>query len=79
MGLDAWRVTRANLRLPWDTLHHWRDWAHRGLKKMDARPAAQIVKNIAQYLGEYPPLGSVDKILRCFLDEMGGPPGSAIR
>jgi hypothetical protein len=40
---------------------------------MDARPKAQIVKDIARHLAEYPPLDSVDKILRRFLDEMRGP------
>ena len=65
--------TRANLRSPWDTLHHGRDWAHRDPKMMDARPKAQIVKDIARHLAEYPPLDSVDKILRRFLDEMRGP------
>jgi hypothetical protein len=71
--------TRANLRSPWDTLHHGRDWAHRDPKMMDARPKAQIVKDIARHLAEYPPLGSVDKILRRFLDEMRGPLGGDVR
>ena len=65
--------TRANLRSPWDTLHPGRDWAHRDPKMMDARSKTQIVKDIARHLAEYPPLGSVDKILRRFLDEMRGP------
>jgi hypothetical protein len=64
--------TRANLRSPWDTLHHGRDWAHRDPNMKDARLKAQIVKDIARHFSEYPPLGSVDKILRRFLDEMRG-------
>lgn len=62
--------TRANLRSPWDTLHPGRDWAHRDPKMKDARPPDQIVKDIATHLATYPPLGSVDEILRRFLKEM---------
>jgi len=62
--------TRANLRSPWDTLHHGRPWAHSDPKMKDARPAQKIVEDIAQHLAKYPPLGSVDAILRRFLDEM---------
>jgi hypothetical protein len=62
--------TRANLRSPWDTLHHGRDWAHRDPNMKDARPRVQIVKDIERHFAEYPPLGSVDKILRRFLEEM---------
>jgi hypothetical protein len=64
--------TRANLRSPWDTLHQGRDWAHRDPNMKDARPKAQIVKDIERHFSEYPPLGSVDKILRRFLEEMRG-------
>ena len=62
--------TRANLRSPWDTLHPGRDWAHRDTKMKDARSAERIVKDIQAHLAEHPPLGSVDKILRRFLEEM---------
>lgn len=62
--------TRANLRSPWDTLHPGRDWAHRDPKMKDARPAERIVEEIAQHLAKYPPLGSIDEILRRFLEEM---------
>jgi hypothetical protein len=62
--------TRANLRSPWDTLHHGRDWAHRDPKMKDARPQERIVDDIAQHLVKYPPLGSIDQILRRFLEEM---------
>ena len=62
--------TRANLRSPWDTLHYGRDWAHRDPNMRDARTKSQIVKDIEQHLAQYPPLASVDKILRRFLDEM---------
>ncbi|MFB3779473.1 MAG: Eco29kI family restriction endonuclease [Bryobacteraceae bacterium] len=63
-------TTRANLRSPWDTLHSGRDWAHRDPKMKDARPAEQIVEDIAEHLAKYPPLASVDEILRRFLEEM---------
>jgi Eco29kI restriction endonuclease len=62
--------TRANLRSPWDTLHPGRDWAHRDPKMKDAKPEKQIVEEISQHLAKYPPLGSIDEILRRFLQEM---------
>lgn len=62
--------TRANLRSPWDTLHPGRDWAHRDPKMNDARPAKRIIDDIARHLAKYPPLASVDEILRRFLEEM---------
>jgi hypothetical protein len=62
--------TRANLRSPWDTLHHGRDWAHRDPNMKDARPADRILEDIKQHLAKYPPLGSIDEILRRFLEEM---------
>jgi hypothetical protein len=62
--------TRANLRSPWDTLHHGRDWAHRDPNMKDARPAKRIVEDIAQHLAKYPPVRSIDQILRRFLEEM---------
>jgi hypothetical protein len=62
--------TRANLRSPWDTLHPGRDWAHRDPKMKDAKPEKQIVEEISRHLAKYPPLGSIDEILRRFLEEM---------
>jgi hypothetical protein len=62
--------TRSNLRSPWDTLHHGRDWAHRDPNMKDARAAERIIEDIAQHLAKYPPLRSIDQILRRFLEEM---------
>jgi hypothetical protein len=62
--------TRANLRSPWDTLHPGRDWAHRDPKMKDAKPEKEIVEEISRHLAKYPPLGSIDEILRRFLEEM---------
>ena len=62
--------TRANLRSPWDTLHPGRDWAHRDPKMKDARPAERIIEDIKQHLAKYPPLATIDEILRKFLEEM---------
>jgi hypothetical protein len=62
--------TRANLRSPWDTLHPGRDWAHRDRDMKDAKPKKQIVEEIRQHLAKYPPLGTIDEILRKFLEEM---------
>jgi hypothetical protein len=62
--------TRANLRSPWDTLHPGRDWAYRDPRIKDARPPARIVQDIDDHLKKYPPFGSLDEILRRFLDEM---------
>lgn len=62
--------TRANLRSPWDTLHPGREWAHRDQSMKDKKPRVQIVKEIAKHLEENPPFGSIDQILRRFLNEM---------
>lgn len=62
--------TRANLRSPWDTLHPGRDWAHRDPRMKDARPGKRIVEEIRGHLAKYPPVGSIDEILRRFLKEM---------
>lgn len=62
--------TRANLRSPWDTLHPGRDWAHRDPKMKDARPSERIITEIKEHLGKFPPVDSIDEILRRFLDEM---------
>jgi hypothetical protein len=62
--------TRANLRSPWDTLHPGRDWAHRDPKMKDARPSERIIEEISQHLAKYPPLSSIDEILRRFLEEI---------
>jgi len=63
-------ATRANLRSPWDTLHPGREWAHRDPKMKDARSTEQIVGDIREHLAKFPPLDSVEEILRCFLEEM---------
>lgn len=63
-------ITRANLRSPWDTLHPGRDWAHRDPKMKDARSSERIIEDITQHVMKYPPLGSIDAILRQFLEEM---------
>jgi hypothetical protein len=62
--------TRANLRSPWDTLHPGRAWAHRDPNMKDARPKQRIIEDIAEHLAKHPPLGSIDEILRRFLEEM---------
>jgi hypothetical protein len=63
-------ATRANLRSPWDTLHPGREWAHRDPNMRDARPAERIVEDINQHLTKYPPLDTIDEILRRFLQEI---------
>lgn len=62
--------TRANLRSPWDTLHPGRDWAHRDPNMRDAKPTDRITAEIAQHVAGHPAFGSIDEILRRFLDEM---------
>lgn len=62
--------TRANLRSPWDTLHPGRDWAHRDAKMKYARPKERIIEDLADHFTKFKPLGSIDEILRRFLDEM---------
>jgi len=36
----------------------------------DTREAARIIGDIAEHLTKYPPLKSIDQILRRFLEEM---------
>lgn len=62
--------TRANLRSPWDTLHPGREWAHRDISMKDKKPRDQIIKEITKHLQQNVPFGSIDKILRRFLNEM---------
>ena len=62
--------TRGNRRSPWDTLHPGRDWATRDSKMKDARAPERIVAEINAHLIQYPPLNTIDEILRSFLDEM---------
>jgi Eco29kI restriction endonuclease len=62
--------TRANTRSPWDTLHQGRDWAHRDPNMIDAESPERIVERIEEHFVKYPPLGSIDEVLRRFLDEM---------
>jgi len=62
--------TRANLRSPWDTMHAGRDWAHRDPKMKDARTRQRIIDEIKQHFTQYPPVRSIDEILKRFLDEM---------
>ena len=62
--------TRANLRSPWDTLHPGREWAHRDRNMKDAKPEKQIVAEIEEHLAQYPPVGTIEEILRRFLEEM---------
>ncbi len=58
--------TRANLRSPWDTMHPGRAWA----STADARSQSQITEAIQTHLDKYPPLTTLDEVLRQFLDEI---------
>lgn len=62
--------TRANLRSPWDTMHPGREWAHRDKNMKDAKSHKQIVGEIQDHLVKHRPFGSVDEILKRFLDEI---------
>ena len=61
--------TRANKRSPWDVLHPGRKWAG-AMKLDDAKSEKQILEEINKHLLQNPPLGSVDEILKRFLEEM---------
>lgn len=63
--------TRANLRSPWDTLHPGREWAHRDQGIANARELHRIEDDLRRHFAQYPPLSTVDEILRRFLREMG--------
>ena len=62
--------TRANLRSPWDTLHHGREWSHRDKNMRDAKTKGEIITEIQEHLKQYPPFQSVDQILKRFLEEI---------
>lgn len=62
--------TRKNLRSPWDTLHPGRDWAYRDSSMKDAKSKDEIIADIRKHLEVNKPLGSIDEILKRFLDEM---------
>ncbi|HET9713419.1 MAG TPA: Eco29kI family restriction endonuclease, partial [Pyrinomonadaceae bacterium] len=63
-------LIRANQRSPWDTLHPGREWAHRDPNMKDARSTEQIANDIAEHLAKYPPVASVDEVLRRFMEQM---------
>lgn len=62
--------TRANLRSPWDTMHHGREWAHRDPRMKDAKEKDVIIAEIREHLVSNPPLDSIDEILKRFLEEI---------
>lgn len=62
--------TRKNLRSPWDTLHPGRDWAYRDPAMKDAKSKKEIFEAIKKHLDAYPPIRSIDEILRRFLEEI---------
>lgn len=62
--------TRSNLRSPWDTLHPGRDWAHRDSKMKDAKSAETIRRELAEHFKSNPPLKTIDKVFKRFIDEM---------
>lgn len=51
-------------------VNHGRDWAHRDPNMKDARQPERIIEGVGQYLAKYPPLRSIDEILRRFPEEM---------
>jgi hypothetical protein len=62
--------TRSNLRSPWDTLHPGRDWAHRDSKMKDAKSAETIRRELAEHFKSNPPLKTIDKVFKRFIDEL---------
>jgi hypothetical protein len=62
--------TRSNLRSPWDTLHPGRDWAHRDSKMKDAKSAETIRIELAEHFKSNPPLKTIDKVFKRFIDEL---------
>lgn len=65
-GDDA--KTRANKRSPWDTLHPGRAWA--AASEVDARAPNQIAGDLNRHFGAKPVYGSLDDVLREFLNEL---------
>lgn len=62
--------TRGNLRSPWDTLHHGRDWAHRDEKMLDARPQEQILDDLARHFATVPVYRNLEQVMKGFMDEL---------
>jgi len=62
--------TRGNLRSPWDTLHHGRDWAHRDQNMKDARPSEKILADIAAHFKIHAPFATVEAVLKRFFDDL---------
>jgi hypothetical protein len=62
--------TRKNLRSPWDTLHHGRDWAHRDPEMADAKAAEIILAEIAAHFGHSTIFRSLDDVLESFVTEL---------
>jgi hypothetical protein len=65
-GDDA--KTRANKRSPWDTLHPGRAWA--AASEVDARTPDQIAGDLNRHFGAKTVYGSLDDVLREFLNEL---------
>jgi len=65
-----------NQRSPWDTLHPGREWAHRDPKMKDARAKEWIESRIKEHMELYPPLVTIDEVVRRLIDEMRQLPGS---
>jgi hypothetical protein len=63
-------TTRANLRSPWDTLHHGRAWAHRDTAMKDQAPVAEIISKIARHLEQHPPFKNIDQVLHRFYEDL---------
>jgi hypothetical protein len=65
-GDDA--TTRANQRSPWDTMHPGRAWAAKSIK--DAKSVKVIRHEIKEHFDKNPPIKTIDKVFKHFIDEM---------
>lgn len=63
-------ATRANLRSPWDTLHHGRDWAHRDQTMKDARAETQILEDLSRHFSKVRIYAGLEEVMRGFMDEL---------
>lgn len=61
--------TRGNRRSPWDTLHPGRTWAGSD-RLVDARSSDQIVSDLNRHFRATQLFGSIDEVLKEFIDEL---------
>lgn len=60
----------STLRSPWDALHPGRDWAHHNSRMKNALSPETIRNGIEVHFEQNPPLKTIDKVFKRFIDEL---------